>query len=455
MSQQTQSAGRVEIDARVPPHSIEAEMSTLGAMMLSHEAAGDVIQVVRADDFYRKAHRLIFEVLVQLADQGDAVDMVILKEELTRRAQLEAVGGIEYLIEIHEAVPSAANAEHYARIVREKSVMRALTEAAIEIEGRAYAGEELAAELLDAAENLIFGIADRKSGNQAVSIAETLETVFKNIDMRQEGQIRGVPTGFYDFDDKTCGLSPTQLVILAARPSMGKTSFALNIALNAAMRHQQGVAIFSLEMSSEQIGQNLLCSAAEINAHDLRTGRLQDDQYGKLTDAADLLGQAPIFIDDTAALGILELRAKARRLKMRYDIQLIIIDYLQLMEGSVGMKRAENRQQEISVISRGLKQLARELDVPVLALSQLNRSVDSREDRRPRMSDLRESGSIEQDADIVVFLYREAYYKPKENNLRDVEIIIAKQRTGPTGKVDLLFFNEFMKFRNPVRADEL
>lgn len=454
MSQQTTQGTSPTLDARVPPNSLEAEMSVLGAMMLSQEAAGDVIQIVRADDFYRKSHRIIFEVLVELADRGDAVDMVILKDELTRRAQLEAVGGLEHLIEIHEAVPSAANAEHYARIVREKSVMRALTEAAIEIERRAYAGEERASELLDAAENLIFGIADRKAGSNVVSVAETLETVFRNIDMRQEGQLRGVPTGFYDFDDKTCGLSPTQLIILAARPSMGKTSFALNVALNAAMRHQMPVAIFSLEMSNEQIGQNLLCSAAEINAHDLRLGKLPDDQFGRLTDAADQLGQAPIFIDDTAALGILELRAKARRLKLRYDIQLIIIDYLQLMEGS-GPRRAENRQQEISAISRGLKQLARELDIPVVALSQLNRSVDSREDRRPRMSDLRESGSIEQDADIVVFLYREAYYKPKENNMRDVELIIAKQRNGPTGKVDLLFFNEFMKFRNPVRADEL
>ncbi|MEQ8766632.1 MAG: replicative DNA helicase [Planctomycetota bacterium] len=451
----SQQIGTREVDARVPPHSLEAEMSVLGAMMLSHDAAGDVVQVVHADDFYRKAHRIVFEMLVDLYDRGDAVDILILKEELTRRAQLEAIGGIEYLIEIHESVPSAANAEHYAKIVREKAVLRALTEAAIDIERRAFSGEEIASELLDAAESSIFRIADRKSGNQASSIGETLEAVFRAIDARQEGQLRGVPTGFYDFDDKTCGFSPTQLIILAARPSMGKTSFALNIALNAGLRHQKGVAIFSLEMSKEQIGQNLLCAAAEINAHDLRTGKLQDDQYSKLTDAADQLSQTPIFIDDTAALGILELRAKARRLKRQHDIQMIIIDYLQLMEGSPGAKRAENRQQEISVISRGLKQLARELDVPVVALSQLNRSVDSREDRRPRMSDLRESGSIEQDADIVVFLYREAYYKPKENNLRDVEIIIAKQRNGPVGKVDLLFFNEFMKFRNPVRADEL
>jgi replicative DNA helicase len=368
----------------------------------------------------------------------------MLREELHQRDQLEASGGEEYLAHLINAVPSAANAEHYARIVRDHALKRAIIHCAQDMIREAHESPEDGRELLDHAESMLFTLSRDDGASGPAGIGDVLKDTIATIDRTQQGNLTGLSTGYFELDDITCGLQPSELIVIAGRPSMGKTSFALNLADHAAVDDGKAVAVFSLEMAKKQLVQNMLCSRARVNAHSVRKGSLAESEWEMITTTLGPLSEAPIFIDDTPALSATQLRAKARRLKARHDIGLIIVDYLQLMEA----RRAENRQQEISQISRGLKGLARELEVPLIAISQLNRSVDAREDHRPRMSDLRESGAIEQDADLILFLFREEYYEPREDNRNIAELIVAKQRNGPTGTVKLMFEARWMRFEN-------
>ena len=426
------------------PVNEDAEVSVLGSMLLDNEVIDLVVQIIDKNSFYKKAHKQLFQSIIDLYDQGHAVDLVILKEELERRSILEEVGGIAYVMELEESVPMAANVEYYAKIVREKGVKRHLIETAVKIQQDAYMDSIDSDTLLDKSERAIFEITQQKYLKQSNRLYDILKDTFDRIDALQdkkEGRLSGFSTGYCDLDDYTCGLQASELIVLAARPSMGKTSLALNILENVGVVQGKAAVLFSLEMSAQQIAQNMLCSHLKLDAHKLRKGMLHDDDWQKLTLAMGVLGEAPIFIDDTPGLSILELRAKARRLKAQHDIQLIVVDYLQLLESSQG----ESRQQEISLISRSLKSLARELEVPVIAVSQLNRSVEMREGHKPRMSDLRESGSIEQDADVIILLHRDEYYNP-EKNAGEAELNIAKQRNGPTGTVKLTFLPYCMRF---------
>ena len=438
--------------ARKPPANEDAEMSVLGSMLLENDVINIVIQVIDKNSFYKKAHKELFQAIIDLYDQGNAVDLVILKEELEKRSLLAEVGGVNYLMAIEESVPMAANVEYYAKIVREKGIKRNLIETAIKIQQEAYMDTVDSDSLLDKSERSIFEITQKKFLRQSNRLYDVLKETFDRIDAlhdRKEDRLTGVSTGFFDLDDLTCGLQPSELIIVAARPSMGKTSFALNILENVGVQGGKAAVLFSLEMSAQQIAQNMLCSHVKINAYKMRRGTLQDSEWGKLTMAMGTLSNAPIFIDDTPGLSILELRAKARRLKSQHDISLIVVDYLQLLESSQG----ESRQQEISFISRGLKSLARELEIPVIAVSQLNRSVEAREGHKPRMSDLRESGSIEQDADVILLLHRDEYYDPEKNSGL-AEVNIAKQRNGPIGNVKLTFLSDYMRFE-PYSSKEL
>lgn len=430
---------------RTLPVSEDAEICVLGSMLLDNEAVNLVVQIVDKSSFYKKAHREIFQAIVDIYDESNAVDLVILKEALSKRSLLEEVGGVAYLMGLEEAVPMAANVEYYARIVREKGIKRNLIDTAIKIQKEAYEDSVDSDTLLDQSERAIFEITQKKFSNNTNRLYDILKDTFDLIDDLQgsQGKLTGVSTGFLDLDNITCGFQPSELIIVAARPSMGKTSLALNILSNIGVNENAGGVLFSLEMSAQQIAQNMLCSHARIDAYKMRRGELEDSEWSNLTVNIGELSAAPIFIDDTPGLSILELRAKARRLKAQNDIKIVMVDYLQLLESSMG----ESRQQEISIISRGLKSLARELDVPVIALSQLNRSVESREGHKPRMSDLRESGSIEQDADVIILLHREEYYDP-EKGKGEAEAIIAKQRNGPTGTIKLSFQSHYMKFGN-------
>ena len=429
---------------RTMPQSIEAEMSVLGAMILDNEVINLVIPILNKLSFYKTAHRELYQAIVDVYDKGQPVDLVVLREELKKRSLLEKVGGVEYLMELEEAVPTIGNVEYYANIVREKAIKRNLIEVAATIQKQSFEESTDTEYLLDASERAIFDITQKKFNTASTRLNEILKETFSRIENLHDRQSRltGLSAGFYDLDDITCGLQPSELIIVAARPSMGKTSLVLNIVEHVGVVEKKPVVIFSLEMSAQQVAQNMLCSHARIDAHKLRMGFLDDKQWSDLSYGLGSLSEAPIFIDDTPGLTVLEVRAKARRLKAQYDIQLVAVDYLQLMESS----RAENRQQEISVISRRLKSLARELEIPVIAVSQLNRSVESREGHRPRMSDLRESGSIEQDADVIVLLHRDNYYNPDKDNT--AELIIAKQRNGPTGVVKLTFLSHFMRFES-------
>ena len=429
---------------RTMPQSIEAEMSVLGAMILDNEVINLVIPILNKLSFYKTAHQELYQVIVDVYDKGQQVDLVVLREELKKRSLLEKVGGVEYLMELEEAVPTIGNVEYYANIVREKAIKRNLIEVAATIQKQSFEESTDTEQLLDASERAIFDITQKKFNTASTRLNEILKETFSRIENLHDRQSRltGLSSGYYDLDDKTCGLQPSELIIVAARPSMGKTSLVLNIVEHVGVVEKKPVVIFSLEMSAQQVAQNMLCSHARIDAHKLRMGFLDDKQWSDLSYGLGSLSEAPIFIDDTPGLTVLEVRAKARRLKAQYDIQLVAVDYLQLMESS----RAENRQQEISVISRRLKSLARELKIPVIAVSQLNRSVESREGHRPRMSDLRESGSIEQDADVIVLLHRDNYYDPDKDNT--AELIIAKQRNGPTGVVKLAFLSHFMRFES-------
>ncbi len=380
-------------------------------MMIENDSIDLVTQILNKNSFYKTAHQNVFETIISLYDKQKGVDLVILKDELKRHSLLEKVGGAEYLMELEESVPITSNVEYYAKIVREKAIKRDLIAGAIEIQQEAYNDSLESDELLDKAEKTVFDIAQRKFSNPTIKIYDILQETFDRISLHDRGsRVTGLSTGFYDLDDKTSGLQKSELIVIAARPSIGKTSLVLNIAENVGTgKDKEPVVIFSMEMSAQQAVQNMLCSNAKIDAHLARTGKLDDSQFSKLPLAMGELSEAEIFIDDTPGLGILELRAKARRLKLQHDIQLIIVDYLQLMEVKE-RRKTDNREQEISSISRGLKSLARELKIPVIAVSQLNRSVEAREGHKPRMSDLRESGSIEQDADVIILMHREDYY---------------------------------------------
>ncbi len=446
------------IQEKTQPFNIEAEISVLGSLLIDNEAISLVTESLTKDDFYKTAHQHIFETIVNIYDKNNAVDLVILKDELNRLSLLEKVGGAEYLLELEESVPIASNVEYYAKIVREKTVKRDLIAATAKIQHEAYSDSIESDELLDTAEKEIFDITQRKFAKPTTRMHDILQNTWDYIESLHEGdsKLTGIPSGFTDLDEITCGLQRGELIIIAARPSMGKTSFVLNISEHVGAnlknpKDKKPILIFSMEMSAQQISQNMLCSAAKIDAHLMRTGKLSDSDWSKLPLAMGDLSESAIFIDDTPGLGLLEIRAKARRFKLQYDIQLVIIDYLQLMEAS---KRAENRQQEISGISRGLKALARELNVPVIAVSQLNRSVETREGHTPRMSDLRESGSIEQDADVIMLLHREDYYDPTKNP-GIVEVNVAKQRNGPTGKIKLTFLRDILRFEDYINDTSL
>lgn len=430
---------------RIPPQNMEAEQSVLGAMLLDKDAIITAIELLRSSDFYREGHRKIFQAMVALSERGEPVDLITLLEELRGHNQLEAIGGMGYLTTLANTVPTSANAGYYARIVQEKAVLRSLISTATRIVTRCFEAKEDVDEILDEAERAVFEVSQRSSPQGFASMKEILKGAFDRIDKLwgNKGGVTGVPTGFPDIDNLTCGLQNADLVILAARPSMGKTTLALNMAQHIAVNEKLPVAVFSLEMSKEQLVQRILCAQANIDAQRLRRGFLSDEDYPKLTKAAGPLAEAPLFIDDTPAISVMEVRAKARRLKAEHGLSALFIDYLQLMRGS---ERSENRQQEVSAISRSLKALAKELDVPVIALSQLSRAVEQREKKRPILSDLLESGGIEANADIVAFIYREGYYNPNAENRNETEIIFAKQRNGPIGNVHLFFKENHNKF---------
>ena len=447
---------------KLPPQSLEAEMSILGGILLDNEAINRVLETLTPDDLYRESHRKILRAMIDLSDRGEPCDLITLTAALKKRGELEEAGGGAYLYTLADYVPTAANIVYYCRIVKEKGISRKLISAATEIATKGYDDQANVEELLDDAQKVIFEISENKLKPAFYPVRDILKDTIKNIEYLYEKKehVTGVPTGFIDLDEMTAGFQRGDLIIIAGRPSMGKTAFALNIAQYGAVHAKplHGVAVFSLEMSKEQLVTRLLCSEARVDASRLRTGHLIDSDWQKLMNGAGKLHESKIYIDDTPAISVLELRAKSRRLKAEQDIDLIVIDYLQLMRGS----NSESRQQEISEISRSLKALAKELSVPVVALSQLNRSLENRTDKRPMMSDLRESGAIEQDADVIMFVYREAVYcddcKRRDGSCtkehdRDVEIIIGKQRNGPIGKVDLVFNGEFTKFENKSRRE--
>jgi replicative DNA helicase len=440
------------LGSRPAPYSAEAEQAVLGAMLLDADAALRAAELLDDWMFYREGHRRLYRVMIGLAKRGDVVDPITLKDELDRKGELEQVGGVDYLSYLLDMVPTAANFDYHATIVRDKALLRRLIEVGTQIVQEAYEGRQHAEEVLDAAEQKIFAVAEHRTGQGFVRLKKLVFTAVERIEsLHGAGQtVTGVGSGFKDLDERTAGFQPSELIIVAARPSMGKTAFCLNVAQHAAIEKGTGVAIFSLEMSKEAIVQRLLTSEARVDAHRMRSGTLRDADYKLLATAAGVLSGAPIWIDDSASLTPLELRSKARRIKAEQDIGLVIVDYLQLMRSP---DQAENRVQEISAISRGLKALAKELAVPVMALSQLSRAPEQRggEHRRPQLSDLRESGAIEQDADLVIFIYRPEMYalpEAREEIAGQTEVIIGKQRNGPTGTVKLHFHSQYTRFDN-------
>ena len=438
------------VATRTLPHNLEAERSVLGAILLHNDAFNLAAEVLDSGDFFRDAHRRIFEKMIKLSERNDAIDLVTLKEELSRSGELDEVGGPAYITALVDGVPRSTNVEHYARIIKEKATLRNLIFSANKIVSSAYEAEEDADLILDQAEHAIFAIADKKIGDGFVSLRDlaqgSLDTIEK-LHARKE-LVTGVPTGFTDLDEITSGLQPSDLIIVAARPSMGKTSLVLNIAQHVGTKTDMTVGVFSLEMSKEQLFR-MLTAEARIDAHRLRGGFLGERDWGKLAQAIGTLSESKIYIDDTPSIGVLEMRAKCRRLASQHGLDLVIIDYVQLMQGR---GRFENRTLELGSISRSLKGLAKELRVPIVLLSQLSRATESRSDHRPQLSDLRESGALEQDADVVIFIYREDQYGDKNAPPTDAqgtaELIIGKQRNGPTGVVKLAFIREFTRFEN-------
>lgn len=437
---------------KIPPQNLEAEMAVLGSMLLDEDAIGTAIESLDKDCFYKDDHRRIFEAVLSLYNSNKAVDLITLTDELKKDEMLEKVGGVSFLTALVNSVPTAANISHYVRIVKEKSILRTLINNATRIVSLCYESEGNINEVVDTAERFIFEVSNRKNQGSFLHLKEIVKDTIETIDQlyQRKAHVTGIPTGYIDFDIKTAGLQASDLIIVAGRPSMGKSAFAIGIAEYAGVVEKVPLAVFSLEMSKEQLVQRMLCSHAKVDAHKVRTGYLATSDWPRLTAAAGKLSEAPIFIDDTAAISVMELRAKARRLKAQHDIKLILLDYMQLMRGSSNI---ENRQQEISEISRSLKALARELNVPIIAISQLSRAVESRTDHRPQLSDLRESGAIEQDADVVVLILREEYYNPTADNQGMAEAIIAKQRNGPVGSVKLAFIKEYTRFENIARIE--
>lgn len=436
---------------KVPPHDIEAEQATLSSMFIDKEAVAAAMELLKSDSFYRPDHQLIFEAAMELYSAGKPIDIITVKSRLEEKGVFEQVGGIAYIAQIASAVGSSVNARHYAQIVEQKAVLRRLIKTTTEISQECYDGKTNLNTIMENAEKGIFDIMNGRTSGEMSHIREVTVSAFEKIEdiYKNKGKLTGVATGFADFDAKTAGLQRSDLVLLAARPSMGKTAFALNIAQNAAIRHNVPVAIFSLEMSKEQLVNRMLCSEAMIDAQKLRTGELMDDDWPKLIQAMGPLSQANIYIDDTPGVSPMDIRSKCRKMKLEKGLGLILIDYLQLMSGD---GKIESRQQEISAISRSLKAIAREMDAPVIALSQLSRACEQRSDHRPMLSDLRESGAIEQDADVVAFLYRDEYYFPETEAKNQAELIIAKQRNGPTGTVNLAWLGQYTKFGNLLKS---
>lgn len=436
---------------RVPPHSLEAEMAVLGSLLVDGEMLGAVASLLKPSDFYRGAHQRLFEVMLRLYDRAEPVDALVVFRECERQGVLDDTGGRDYIATLASSVTSPAHAEHYAEIVREKAIARSLIAAAVEIQQAAFSEQGRGEDLIDLAETRIHAVGDARDAGEAKPIAGLLHEAFDEI--QAGATVQGVRTGFLAFDDMTTGLKPGELIIVAGRPSMGKTTWALNAALNAALTDKKKVAIFSLEMSAQNLVRNMLCALARFPGQKLRRGAgqfLSQDDLRRLADTAGALYEAPIVIDDTGSLTPSMLRAKARRIQSRQGLDLIVVDYLQLMDAMSVSKNVDSRQQEISYISRSLKGLARDLGVPVIAISQLNRDAEKREGHKPRLSDLRESGALEQDADLICLLYRPYYYTRNESERVAAEVIIAKQRNGPTGSVNLHFFEECMRFDNPT-----
>lgn len=454
---------------RIPPQSLEMEQATLGSMLIERAAIEKAAEILRPEDFYRDAHRVIFEAVLALADRDEPVDLLTLQEQLKAQNALDAVGGTPYLVHLMDAVPTAANAEFYAHTVEEKAILRRLIDASHQIQALAHSEYEDISEVVDRAERLVFSVAQKRIGSYFTPMRPLVASVFEQIEYRSENKeaTTGLATPFDDLNYMTAGLQPSDLVIIAARPSMGKTSLALGIAQQAAVRHRQTAACFSLEMSKEQLCLRMICSEARVDAHRLRTGFLKEDDWRKVGETCAILSEAPIYIDDSPDCTVMEMRAKCRRLMAEHGLGMVVVDYLQLMRGH---RATENRTQEISEIARSLKGLARELKVPVVALSQLSRAVEQRPDKRPMLSDLRESGSIEAEADVVVFIYRDTYYKMKEaisagedqaqqddrrqrgeDKVEEAELIVAKQRNGPTGKVLVAFHPHYARFDNLAR----
>lgn len=433
------------MNERIPPHNIEAEQAVIGAIFLEPEAFSAAAERVDAKDFFRANHQVIYSAMQQLFEKGEPIDIVTVTTLLSNNQQLDVAGGVSYLTDIAGSVPTAANIEYYCKIVEEKALLRRLIQTATDIVTATFSKEDQVDEVLDEAERTILEVSGKKNVSAFKPIKDVLIEVYDNIEQlhHREDDVTGVPTGYRDLDRMTSGFQRNDLIIIAARPSMGKTAFALNIAQNVAIKTDENVAIFSLEMGAGQLVQRMLCAEGNIDSQRLRTGKLEQEDWSKLTMAMGSLSHAGIYIDDSPGIRVTDIRSKCRRLKQEHGLGMIIIDYLQLIQGSEHSR--ENRQQEVSEISRSLKSLARELEVPLIALSQLSRGVESRQDKRPMMSDLRESGSIEQDADIVGFLYRDDYYD-SESEQQNIEIILAKQRNGPTGTVELAFVKEYNKF---------
>ena len=446
-------ANKKDPAGRIPPQSIDAEKSLLGAVLINDGVLTDVSDKLHAADFYDKRHVTVYDAMMRLYEKHKPVDLLTLSDELQAKDELDMIGGSSYLGELTNYVPTAAHAAAYAEMVQTKAVRRRLINASAAIADLSYDENKTIPELLGQAEADLFSVSDDHLKQDLMSLEHILAESFDRIEElhRDKGKLRGVPTGWRDLDQKTAGLQKSDLVIIASRPAMGKSTLATNLAYNVASQAKKSVLIFSLEMSKEQLVDRMLAEAAGIDAFNIRTGNLSEDDFGKLSDAMGEMAEAPIFIDDTPGLSILEMRTKARREAHNHPLGLIIVDYLQLMQSS-GRSYSDNRVQEVSEISRGLKLIAREMDVPVVALSQLSRSVESRHPQIPQLSDLRESGSIEQDADIVMFIYREDYYNPETDNQHITDLIIAKHRNGPTGKVQLYFHPEQLRFMSLDRS---
>lgn len=459
--------GTLELLDKVPPQNLEAEQSTLGSMMIDKAALEKTVDILKPEDFYREAHQLLFDALISLGGRDEAVDIITIQEELRSRGQIDAVGGTEYLMSLIDSVPTSANVEYYARIVEEKAILRRLIDASMQIIGWSHGEVEDVDDVVDNSERLIFQVSQRRMGQYFVPLSTLAHQAFEKIEDQYKEKVRvsGLPTGFRHLDDITSGLQPSDFIIIAARPSMGKTALGLDIARHVAVHEKKPVAIFSLEMSKEQLTVRLICSQSRVDSHRLRTGYLQSKEWHRLADGVGTLYAAPIFIDDSTDISALQMRGKCRRLRAEHGLGMVMVDYLQLMQSH---RRAENRTQEIGEIARALKGMGRELGVPVVALSQLSRAVEQRQDRRPILSDLRESGSIEAEADVVAMLYRPAYDQQKdamdliddlggeetamaqagETPVHKTDIIIAKQRNGPTGTVHLAFLPKFASFED-------